>query len=131
MTQKGESNHFNVKYLSGYGFSIKVKDSMIELKDNGDPFSEPTIERHFVKHMPYEKIVVSGKGFISTEALTLLSENYRNVILLDQYGKPTTFLNSIQRFQVNRDWNLYFIFRFQLCVFATIVICFIIMLTGV
>jgi len=29
MTQKGVSNHFNVKYLSGYGFSIKVKDSMI------------------------------------------------------------------------------------------------------
>ena len=56
---------------------------MIELKDNGDPFSEPTIERHFVKQMPYEKIVVSGKGFISTEALSLLSENYRNVILLD------------------------------------------------
>jgi CRISPR-associated protein Cas1 len=71
MTQKGESNHFNVKYLSGYGFSIKVKDSMIELKDNGNPFSEPTIERHFVKSMPYEKIVVSGKGFISTEALHL------------------------------------------------------------
>ena len=37
MTQKGESPHFNVKYLSGYGFSIKVKDSMIELKDNGNP----------------------------------------------------------------------------------------------
>ena len=43
--------------------------------------------------MPYEKIIVSGKGYISTEALSLLSENNRNLILLDTYGKPITFCN--------------------------------------
>jgi len=45
--------------------------------------------------MPYEKIVLSGKGYISTEALSLLSKNNRNVILLDTYGKPVTFCHSM------------------------------------
>jgi len=95
MTLKGEHNHFNVKFLKGYGFSIKVKDSKIVLKNCYDPFSEPQVEEWFVKNMPYEKIVLSGKGYISTEALSLLSENNRNVILLDNQGKPITFCNGM------------------------------------
>jgi len=95
LTLKGNHNHFNVKFLKGYGFSINVKDSKIILKNNYDPFSEPETEEWFVKNMPYEKIVLSGKGYISTEALSLLSENNRNVILLDNYGKPVTFCHSI------------------------------------
>lgn len=27
MTLKGKNNHYNIKFLKGYGFSIKVKDS--------------------------------------------------------------------------------------------------------
>ena len=38
-------------------------------------FTEPEQEEWFVKNMPYEKIVLSGKGYISTEALSLLSNN--------------------------------------------------------
>ena len=95
MTLKGKTNHYNIKFLKGYGFSIKVKDSKIVLKNCYDPFSEPEIEEYFVKNMPYEKIVVSGKGYISTEALCLLSKNNRNVILLDTYGKPITYLNPV------------------------------------
>ena len=33
MTLRGKNNHFNVKFLKGYGFSIKVKDSKIILKN--------------------------------------------------------------------------------------------------
>jgi hypothetical protein len=33
------------------------------IKDCHDPFSEPTQEEWFVKNMPYEKIVLSGKGY--------------------------------------------------------------------
>ncbi len=32
MTLKGQNNHFNVKFLKGYGFSISVKNSKIVLK---------------------------------------------------------------------------------------------------
>jgi CRISPR-associated protein Cas1 len=95
MTLKGKRNHYNVKFLKGYGHSISVKDSKIILKDNHDPFSEPEKEEWFVKNMPYEKIVLCGKGYISTEALSLLSQNNRNVILLDNQGKPVTFCHSM------------------------------------
>jgi CRISPR-associated protein Cas1 len=77
MTLKGKQNHYNIKFLKGYGFSINVKDSKIILKNNYDPFKEPEVEEWYIKNMPYEKIVLSGKGYISTEALSLLSENPR------------------------------------------------------
>lgn len=95
MTKKNQQNHYNVKFLKGYGHSISVKDSKIILKNNYDPFSEPTTEEWFVKNMPYEKIVLQGKGYISTDALSLLSKNNRNVILLDNHGKPITFMNGM------------------------------------
>jgi len=95
LTEKGRQNHYNVKFLKGYGFAISVKDSKIVLKNNYDPFSEPETEEWYANKMPYEKIVLSGKGYISTEALSLLSENNRNVILLDTYGKPITYMNPV------------------------------------
>ena len=95
MTLKEHKNHYNVKFLKGYGFSVNVKDNKIVLKNCYDPFSEPEVEEWYVKNMPYEKIVLSGKGYISTEALSLLSENNRNLILLDTYGKPVTYLNPV------------------------------------
>ena len=95
MTLIGQKNHYNVKFLKGYGHSISVKDSKIVLKNCFDPFSEPQIESWYVKNMPYEKLVLQGKGYISTEALSLLSENNRNVILLDKHGKPVTYLNPV------------------------------------
>jgi CRISPR-associated protein Cas1 len=95
LTIQGKQNHYNVKFLKGYGHSISVKDSKIILKDCHDPFSEPDKEEWYVKNMPYEKIVLSGKGYISTEALSLLSQNNRNVILLDIHGKPITFCNGM------------------------------------
>ena len=42
------------------------------------------------KH-PYEKMVLSGRGYIPTEASSIISENNRNVILLDNHGKHVAF----------------------------------------
>lgn len=83
MTLKGQKNHYNVKFLRGYGHSISAKNSKIILKDNHDPFSEPDIETWPVKNMPYEKIVMQGKGYISTEVLSLLSD-FQNVCAFEQ-----------------------------------------------
>ena len=96
MTTKGQKNHYNVKFLKGYGHSISVKNSKIILKDCHDPFSEPEKEEWFVKNMPYEKIVLSGKGYISTEAMSVLSSHNRHVILMDTYGNPVTFLEPVR-----------------------------------
>ncbi len=49
MTLKGKQNHYNVKFLKGYGFSINVKDSKIVLKNTSDPFKEPEIEDGFLQ----------------------------------------------------------------------------------
>ena len=46
--------------------------------------------------MPYEKIVLSGKGYISTEAMSVLSKHNRHVILVDTYGNPVTFCEPVR-----------------------------------
>lgn len=96
MTLKNHQTHYNVKFLKGYGHSIKVKDSKIVLTDNHDPFSKPETEEWFPNRMPYEKIVISGKGYISTEAMAMLSENNRNVILVDAQGNPQCMVSGIK-----------------------------------
>lgn len=73
MTLKGQQNHYNTKFLKGYGHSISVKNSKIILKNNYNPFSEPQTEEWFIRDMPYDRIVLQGKGYISTESLSLLS----------------------------------------------------------
>ena len=57
MTQKGQSNNFNVNFLKGYGFSIKVKDNKLVFKNSYDPFNEPEVEEWFITNLPYEKMI--------------------------------------------------------------------------
>jgi len=90
-------NHYNVKLLRGYGVSISLKNSKIILKNGThDITGESETEEWFVNRLPYEKIVISGKGYISTEAMSVLSENNRHVILVDTYGNPVTFLEPVR-----------------------------------
>ena len=96
MTLNGQKNHYNIKFLKGYGHSISVKNSRLILKDNHDPFSQPSIEEWFVKNMPYERIILQGKGYVSTESLSILSENNKTVILLDTSGNPITTCHGIR-----------------------------------
>ena len=96
VTQKGKHNHYNVKLLCGYGVSISLKDNQIHLKNGIDIISgKSEVESWFITQLPYEKIVISGKGYISTDALKLLNQNNRNVILANTYGKPVSFLNGM------------------------------------
>ena len=41
MTQTGQQNHYNVKFLKGYGFSVNVKTNKIVLMNCYYPFLEP------------------------------------------------------------------------------------------
>ena len=96
MTLTNRKNHYNVKLLRGYGVSISLKNSKIILKNGRhDVTGKQESEEWFVNNMPYEKIILSGKGYVSTEALSLLSSNNRNVLLVDTYGKPVTYCNSM------------------------------------
>jgi CRISP-associated protein Cas1 len=87
LTLKGRKNHYNVKLLKGYGASISLKDKKVCLKGGKDPFTgKQEIEEWFVSQIPYEKIVIAGKGYVSTDAIHLLTQHNINVILLDSYG---------------------------------------------
>jgi len=97
VTLRGKNNHYNVKFLKGYGISISLKKNKLILKNGYDFFSkQQEKEEWFVKNMPYEKIVLSGKGYISTEALGLLCENNRNLVIVNTYGKPVSMINSVR-----------------------------------
>lgn len=63
MTLKGQRNHYNVKLLRGYGVSINLKDNHLVLKNGqNDITGISDKEEWFVSKIPYEKIVISGKG---------------------------------------------------------------------
>jgi len=106
MTQKNQINHYNVKLLKGYGFSITVKDKRLVFKNSYDSFKKPEVEKWFITNLPYGKIVLSGKGYISTEALGLLCENNRNVILCDTYGKPISYMNPVMESMTATNYRM-------------------------
>ena len=96
MTLKGRKNHYNVKLLKGYGVSISQKEKRVCLKGGIDPFTgKQEIEEWFVSQVPYEKIVIAGKGYVSTDVLELLSKHNINVILLDTYGNLVCHMSRV------------------------------------
>jgi CRISPR-associated protein Cas1 len=86
--------HHHVKLLRGFGLSITTKENQIILK-NGKHFyeKEHEIESYFPKKFPYERLVISGKGMLSTEDIKTLSENNVNVILTDTFGSLVSSIN--------------------------------------
>ena len=94
MTLKDHKNHYNVKLLSGYGLSVKLKDNKIILTEGYNPFSkEQQKEEWFITQLPYEKLVITGSGYLSTSAISLLCENNKNIILTDTFGHPVSLMN--------------------------------------
>lgn len=93
MTLKNKKNHYNVKLLRGDDVSISLKNSKLVLKNGQDDITgKSEKEEWFIINLPYEKIVISGKGYISTEAISLLNQNNRNVVLVDTYGHPVSLI---------------------------------------
>jgi CRISPR-associated protein Cas1 len=84
-----------IKVLKGYGFYVKVKDNKIIFK-NAIPFQENKPEEHYANNLPYEKIVLCGKGYVSTEAISLLYEKNCSLVLMDTFGKPVAFVNPVR-----------------------------------
>ena len=81
MTVQGQKNHYNVKLLRGYGVSINLKRNRLCLKGGRDPFTgKQETEEWFVSKIPYERIVISGKGYLSTEAVKLLTDHNINLV---------------------------------------------------
>jgi CRISPR/Cas system-associated endonuclease Cas1 len=68
-----------------------MKGNKVVLRGGSDPFTgEAETEEWFVTQIPYERIVISGKGYVSTEAIGVLAGHNVNVILLDSFGNLIT-----------------------------------------
>ena len=83
-----------VKLLRGYGLSITTKDNQIILKNGKHIYeNEHEIESFFLSDKRYDRLVISGHGILSTEAIRRLSENNVNLIFTDSYGNPVSSMN--------------------------------------
>jgi CRISPR-associated protein Cas1 len=68
----------------------------VTLKNGLSPFSDSReIETFFVTKIPYEKIIMSGKGYVSTEAVKLLTEKNIQLLITDTYGNPVSYMSHI------------------------------------
>ncbi|NMJ87551.1 MAG: CRISPR-associated endonuclease Cas1, partial [Thaumarchaeota archaeon] len=82
--------------LSGYGCSIKVKDTRLVFSQGTQVFSkEREIIETSVRACNFDKVIIQGKGYVSTEALQALAENNISVVMLDKRGKLFSYFNEI------------------------------------
>jgi CRISPR-associated protein Cas1 len=83
-------------FLHGYGLSIKVQKSRLVFSQGTDPFSEKkeVIELP-ASACPFDKVVIQGRGYVSTEALERLAESNINVVMLDKRGKLYSYFHKI------------------------------------
>ncbi|MEM3077796.1 MAG: hypothetical protein QXW38_09320 [Candidatus Nitrosotenuis sp.] len=94
---KRKKNHYNVKFLKGYGHSVS-QDNKIVLKNGLSPFSA-NIEQEewFITNLPYEKIELSGKVYVSTEALvSYCATHYITTLNASDYEGNLSRCQSVQ-----------------------------------
>lgn len=75
-----QENHYNVKLLKGYGLSIDVKDNRLCPKCGQDPLSGgQEVKGWLVSQIPPEHIIISGKGYLSADAVKLPTDHNINI----------------------------------------------------
>jgi CRISPR-associated protein Cas1 len=62
---RARKNHYNIKLRKGYRVSISVKENRVCLRWQRSFHGNPRKRGRFVSQIPYEKIVISGKGAIN------------------------------------------------------------------
>ena len=96
MTQTGQQNHYDIKYLHGYGSQISLKNQRIVLKNGIDVFSEEQeVEEYVPTGVPYSRIVLGKDGYVSNKAIQLLADNHVNLIFLDSFGNFKACLHEV------------------------------------
>ena len=107
MTLKNQKSHFNVKFLKGFGASININKFEVTLKQGVSPFSDSREkETWYVTKIPYEKIILSGKGYVSTEAVKLLTERNIQILITDTYGNPVSFMSNIMNSNTSTKYRI-------------------------
>jgi len=97
----------NIKFLKGYGISIKQHKNQIQLTNGSNPFTgKRESESYYITKFPYEKIVLSGDGYISTKAIELLLENNIHLIQVDTFGNLITSITTPTQSLVMTKWRM-------------------------
>src|SRR2546426_4252510 len=99
-------------FLSGYGLSVSVKNTRLVFKQGLHPFSK----NREVLGLPasacqFDKVIIQGRGYVSTEALERLAESNINVIMLDKRGKLYSYFHQIGGHEPLIRQNQYDAFR--------------------
>src|SRR5579884_3347974 len=86
-------------FLTGYGLSVSVKNTRLVFKQGiNDPFGKE--KRSAIElpasACPFDKVIIQGKGYVSTEALQILAENDINVVMLDNRGRLFSYFNQVR-----------------------------------
>jgi CRISPR-associated protein Cas1 len=93
--------------LCGYGCAINLKANRICLKDGTNPFTgKQQVEEWFVTQIPYQKIEIAGKDYITTDAIYLLTEHNTNVILLDSFGNVIANMNNVMSSPTGTNYRI-------------------------
>ncbi|MGI0074162.1 MAG: CRISPR-associated endonuclease Cas1 [Nitrosotalea sp.] len=83
-------------FLHGYGLSIKVQNTRLVFSQGIDPFSNKReILELPASACPFDKVVIQGRGYVSTEALERLADSKINVVMLDKRGKLFSYFHKI------------------------------------
>ena len=107
MTVRWLINHYNVKFLKGYGCAVNLKGNQVTLKNGISPFLDSReIETWYVTKISYEKIILSGKGYVSTEAVKLLTEKNIQLLITDTYGNPISFMSHIMNSERSTKYRM-------------------------
>jgi len=97
----------NIKFLKGYGISIRQNKNQIQLTNGSDPFTNKReTESYYENQIPYEKIVLSGDGYISTKAIKTLLSNNIHLIQVDTFGNLITSMSTPVQSQVMTKWRM-------------------------
>jgi CRISPR-associated protein Cas1 len=99
-------------FLTGYGCSLSVNNTRLVFKQGLDPFSR----NREVLELPasacqFDKVIIQGRGYVSTEALERLAEGNINVIMLDRRGKLYSYFHQIAGHEPLIRQNQYDCFR--------------------
>jgi CRISPR-associated protein Cas1 len=83
-------------FLTGYGLSLSVKNTRLVFKQGIDQFSKSREALELpASACDFDKVIIQGQGYVSTEALERLAKNNMNVIMHDKRGKLCSYFHQI------------------------------------
>ena len=91
-------------FLSGFGVSLKIKNSSLVITDGKNNFEGPKRTIEITKHANFDKIVIDGEGWISFGALKWLTDWDIQVIMIDTKGRLYAHFNQFNG--INAEPNL-------------------------